>query len=100
LTFYLPEARAGLPGSPVVYVRTARVPKNQFYFWPEYRYEQTRRGEDAIYVALNDKPEPPPEDLKAEFESVTDLGMRKILVDNRCLHLIQLYACRNLLDHR
>ena len=25
-------------------------PNNQFYFWPEYRYPDHRKGENAIYV--------------------------------------------------
>jgi 4-amino-4-deoxy-L-arabinose transferase-like glycosyltransferase len=96
ITFYLPEARVGLPGRPLVYVRTTRVPRNQFYFWPEYRYGNTRRGQNAIYVAQNDKPSPPPPELAAEFDAITDLGMRSIRYGNREFHLIQLYACRNL----
>jgi hypothetical protein len=96
ITFYLPEARAGLPDKPLVYVRTSRVPKNQFFFWPEYRYGETRRGQNAIYVALNDKPEPPPAELAAQFTTINDLGMRSILYGNREFHRIQLYACHQL----
>lgn len=96
LTFYLPEARRGLPGAPLVYPRTTRAPRNQFYFWPEYRYRQTRPGQNAIYVTLNDKPEPPPAEITAEFESVTDLGLREIKYRGRVFHRIQLYACRHL----
>ena len=97
LSFYLPEARRGLPGAPLAYVRSSHVPRNQFYFWPEYRYEETRVGQNAIFVALNDKPEPAPQDLQEQFESVTDLGMREVILGGRQLHLLQLYACRNLL---
>ncbi|PYJ03496.1 MAG: hypothetical protein DME25_12080, partial [Verrucomicrobia bacterium] len=51
ITFYLPEARLGLPGSPLAYVRAAKVPKNQFFFWPEYRYQDFRKGQNAIFVS-------------------------------------------------
>ncbi len=97
ITFYLPEARQGLPLTPLVYVRASKVPKNQFFFWPEYRYQNFRKGQNAIFVALNDTPESPPADLLAQFESVSDLGLREIHYGNRTFHLIQLFACRNLL---
>ncbi len=97
ITFYLPEARRGLPQSPLAYVRASNVPKNQFFFWPEYRYQDFRKGQNAIFVALNDSPESPPADLLAQFESVSDLGMREIHYGNRTFHLIQLFACRKLL---
>jgi 4-amino-4-deoxy-L-arabinose transferase-like glycosyltransferase len=96
ITFYLPEARNGLPGSPLVYVRSAKVPKNQFYFWPEYRYTEHRKGQNAIYVTFNDTPEKAPAALTAEFESVTDLGIREIKYGRRVFHRVQLFACRNL----
>jgi 4-amino-4-deoxy-L-arabinose transferase-like glycosyltransferase len=98
LTFYLPEARAGLPGKPLVYVRTSRVPKNQFFFWPEYRYGETRRGQNAIYVTSTDKPVPPPAELVAQFTTINELGMRSILYGNREFHRIQLYACINCVE--
>ncbi|HXJ57789.1 MAG TPA: glycosyltransferase family 39 protein [Verrucomicrobiae bacterium] len=97
ITFYLPEARLGLPGSPLVYVKTSRGPKNQFYFWPEYRYRETRKGQNAVFIRLSDKPEPPPQDLLAEFESVTDLGYREIKAGHEVLHRLQIFACKNLL---
>jgi 4-amino-4-deoxy-L-arabinose transferase-like glycosyltransferase len=95
LSFYLPEAKRGLPGAPLVFVRSSRVPKNQFYFWPEYRYPVTRRGEDAIYVSFNDKPEPAPAELTAQFDSISDLGLREIKVNGQVYHRLQLYVCRN-----
>ena len=49
-TFYLPEARAALHTQPLVYCITSDQPDNQFYFWPEYRYPDQRKGENAIYV--------------------------------------------------
>jgi hypothetical protein len=96
ISFYLPEARVGLPQSPLVYVRASLVPKNQFFFWPEYRYRELRKGQNAIYVTFNDRPEAPPKDLVSDFESVSDLGVREIKYGRRVFHRIQLYACRNL----
>jgi 4-amino-4-deoxy-L-arabinose transferase-like glycosyltransferase/membrane-associated phospholipid phosphatase len=97
ITFYLPEARLGLPGSPLVYPRATRGPKNQFYFWPEYRYRETRKGQNAVFIRFSDKPEPPPQDLLAEFQSVTDLGYREIKVGNQVFHRVQIFACRHVL---
>jgi len=95
MSFYLPEAKRGLPGQPLVFVRTSRVPKNQFYFWPEYRYPTTRGGQNAIYVSFNDKPEAPPKELAAEFDAITDLGLHEITLNGQVYHRLQLYACRN-----
>jgi len=97
ITFYLPEAHRDLPGKPLVYARTTRGPKNQFYFWPEYRYSETRKGQNAVFVRFSDKPEPPPQELVAEFQSITDLGYREIKSGHQVLHRVQLFACRNLL---
>jgi hypothetical protein len=120
-SFYLPEARrAALSGQPLVYCCTSSLPENQFYFWPEYRYRDHRRGENAIYVTepdayqlekgwlwkwLNGKPvqyrnvPPPiavPGQLQEEFESVTDLGLQEIKLGDRILRRVQLFECRNL----
>jgi hypothetical protein len=48
ISFYLPEARRGLPDKPLVYYRTSDRPRNQFYFWPGYR--GIHSGANAIYV--------------------------------------------------
>ncbi len=93
VAFYLPEARTGVPDNPLVYFRTTSRPVNQFYFWPGYLH---RKGENAIYVELNRRPQPPPESLKAEFESIKDLGLREIYDRGRLIHTIQLFECRNL----
>jgi membrane-associated phospholipid phosphatase len=97
ISFYLREAHPSLPGAPLVYARTTRTPKNQFYFWPEYRYRDTRKGQNAVFIRFSDKPEPPPQDLVAEFQSVTDLGYREIKSGQQVLHRLQVFACRNLL---
>ncbi|HWW00156.1 MAG TPA: glycosyltransferase family 39 protein [Candidatus Acidoferrum sp.] len=119
-TFYLPEARAALPGKPLVYYRTSQTPDNQLYFWPEYRYSERRKGENAIYVtepgscqlekdwpwrwltgrevrfAKVPPPVPTPPVLLKEFDSVTDLGVREIEVEGRVMKRVQLFECRRL----
>ena len=52
LTFYIPEAQAGVPDDPLVYCLSSDEPKNQFYFWPGY---ETRKGQNAIYIAPVDR---------------------------------------------
>ena len=71
-------------------------PKNQFFFWPQYRYQGRRDGQNAIFFMFNDKPAPPPEQLLAEFESVTDAGFVEVKRGRRVFHRVQLFACRNL----
>lgn len=51
ISFYLPAARDAVRGNPLVYCRTSAEPSNQLYFWPEYRYSERRKGQNAIYVA-------------------------------------------------
>jgi len=96
VTFYMPAAREGLPGAPLVYPRSSAAPRDQFFFWPEYRYRETRRGQNAILFVVGDK-RPPPAALLAEFESVTSLGIADVKQHGRTFHRVQLYACRNLL---
>jgi hypothetical protein len=92
LTFYIPEARTGIPDQPLVYFISTGEPKNQFYFWPGY---QMRKGENAIFIGTVDRSErDAPESLRKEFASVTDLGMRDILYRDKVFHQIQLFACR------
>lgn len=93
LSFYMPEAKSGVPHTPLVYYPTSARPENQFYFWPGY---QQRKGQNAIYVVLSDTPQPPPERIKREFATVTDLGIREILYRGRVFHRVQLFACRDL----
>jgi hypothetical protein len=102
VTFYLPEARAGLPGSPLVYARVSKhLPKSQFYFWPEYRYRELsngRMGQNAIFFVLDDDPYQPPASLLDEFESVTPLGVVEVKRSKRVFYRVHLFACRNLLE--
>ncbi len=119
ISFYLPEARRGLPDNPLVYFRTTEEPKNQFYFWPGYRGRHS--GANAIYVDEESLPKLKrgwvtdwlaggkelydttparrgnvPKEVLEEFESVTDLGVQDITVRGQILRRVQLYACRNL----
>jgi hypothetical protein len=93
LSFYLPEAKASVSRQPLVYYQSSEQPDNQFYFWPGYN---TRKGENAVFVARNERPESAPKRLHQEFESVTDLGMREISYRGRVFHKIQIFQCRNL----
>jgi hypothetical protein len=93
LSFYLPEAKAGLPDHPLVYFQSSDIPLNQFFFWPGYR---DRKGENAIFVSETDSPQPVPEVLRREFASVTDLGFREILYRGRVFRRLQLFECRDL----
>jgi 4-amino-4-deoxy-L-arabinose transferase-like glycosyltransferase len=120
ITFYLPEARRGLPDNPLVYYRTSDKPRNQFYFWPGYR--ERHKGANAIYVDEARLPQfkrgwvrdwlagrkdfyepdasPPdkvPKEVLEEFQSVTFLGTRDITLRGQVLRRVELYACRNLL---
>jgi 4-amino-4-deoxy-L-arabinose transferase-like glycosyltransferase len=98
ISFYLPEAKAGVPDHPLVYCLSSANPDNQFYFWPGYR---RRQGENAIFVRELDRarpaPTPPPARLGQEFESVTDLGVHQVLYQNRyLLRPLQIFECRAL----
>lgn len=59
LSFYIPEARPEVRGTPLVvykeepqYPSGKLVPENQYYFWPEYRYT-TRKDWNAIYIVVD-----------------------------------------------
>jgi membrane-associated phospholipid phosphatase len=93
VTFYLPEAKNGVPDKPLAYFRSSDKPENQFYFWPGY---QDRKGQNAIYMRRVRHPEQIPPGLLSEFESVTDLGIHEIRHRNRVVRQIQLFACREL----
>ena len=119
-SFYLPEARATLRTTPLVYYQSSSIPNNQFYFWPEYCYPNHRKGENAIYVtepgarslemawpwkwlrgeqvgfSRVPPPSSPPPLLSQQFESVTDLGVHEIKLEGRVFKRLQLFECRNL----
>jgi 4-amino-4-deoxy-L-arabinose transferase-like glycosyltransferase len=93
ITFYLPDAKAGVPNDPLVYSRSSDKPENQFYFWQGYEW---RRGQNAIFVQETHTPQPPPEQIQKAFASVTDLGIHDIKYRDRVFHQIQLFECRDL----
>ena len=98
LSFYLPEAKAGVPDDPLVYCPTTDRPVNQFYFWPGY---SLRQGQNAIFVCELDRYQPvrkpPPAPLEKEFLSVTELGVRNVLYQDRyVLRPLQIFECRGL----
>jgi hypothetical protein len=119
-SFYLAPARTALSEEPLVYYLASPLPNNQLYFWPEYRYFDRRKGQNALYVTepgtarlesdwvwrwLTGKEErfaylppalPPMPVLLHEFESVTNLGVHEIRVDGRIMKRVQLFECRNL----
>jgi 4-amino-4-deoxy-L-arabinose transferase-like glycosyltransferase len=119
ISFYLPEARLGLPDQPLVYYRSSDRPRNQFYFWPGYQGRHP--GANAIYV--DEVPLPKlrrgwllhwlagesdlclptpasrsdvPREVSQEFESVADLGVIDIKSRGQVVRRLQLFACRNL----
>jgi hypothetical protein len=119
-SFYTPAARETLKKQPLVYSVSSAEPRNQLYFWSEYRYTETRKGQNAIYVAeldpytlekgwlwkwLNGKEpayglQPPPPNAPAQiceqFESVNDLGICEVRRGDRIFRRVRLFECRNL----
>lgn len=97
LSFYLPEAKAGVPDHPLVYFKTSPTAVNQFFFWPGYL---GRKGENAIFIREIDRsgrpPGPEPALLKTEFDSVTELGVSNILYHGQLCWPLQIFACRGL----
>jgi hypothetical protein len=109
ISFYLPEAKAHVRDTPFVYYLSTDRPKNQFYFWPGYASRNPaepgpRKGQNAIYIQETKfsedtsarYPETPPDSLKEEFESVTDLGIQDIYYRGRVFRNVQLFECRKL----
>ena len=97
LSFYIPEAKAGVPDHPLVYYQSSDQPENQFYFWRGYQAD--RRGQNALHVELfkhGSKLLPPPPRLTNEFVSVIDLGTRDVVYLGRVVHTLRLFACRDL----
>jgi membrane-associated phospholipid phosphatase len=97
ISFYLPEAKAIVGDNPLVFSPTSPTPKNQLFFWPGYT---GRKGENAVYVQELDRdrpnPQPPPPALEAEFESISDMGVRNVLYHGKLLRPLQCFACRGL----
>ena len=121
-SFYSAPARAAASTAlPLVYCLDSDEPMNQFFFWDEYNYRQHRQGANALYVIRLDPyklehgwfwkwlkneplvfreiPEPRtvPPHLAAEFESITDLGVREIKIkDGRIFQRVQIFGCTHL----
>ena len=97
LSFYLAEPRGGKSEAPLVYCLTTAAPMDQFYFWPGY---SVRKGENAVFVLELDrddpKPKPAPAQLRQEFDSVEDMGIREVLDHGRVLWRLQFFGCRGL----
>jgi hypothetical protein len=121
LSFYIPHAAPGTATQPLVYSLIERAPQNQFYFWPEYKYTDLRKGENAIFVVEMDLPQtsiqdwfkslatgippqpPPPVALPylgfppGKFESFKSLGVFPVYYKGRVYRWLELFECRNLL---
>jgi 4-amino-4-deoxy-L-arabinose transferase-like glycosyltransferase len=93
LTFYSPELKKHVLTEPLVYCLRKEHPENQFYFWPGYGH---RKGQNAIYIEEVTERLPPPAELKLQFESVTDLGLREVNYNGKVFRRYQLYLCRSL----
>ena len=97
ISFYLPEAKAVVSQTPLVYYRSSPIPNNQFFFWPGYNL---RKGENAVFVRELDRkvpdPKPAPKSLQDEFESVTDMGVRNVPYHGQLLRPLQFFSCHNL----
>ena len=96
LSFYIPEAKAGVPHAPLVFYQSSPKPENQYGFWPGYA---SRKGQSAIHVQELKKgaqPEPPPARLAAEFTRIEDLGTRDIQYRGQTIHTVRLLLCEEL----
>ncbi|HEX5219521.1 MAG TPA: glycosyltransferase family 39 protein [Verrucomicrobiae bacterium] len=120
LTFYEPEARQRVQNAPLVFCQPSEKPSNQYYFWPGYL--ETHSGQNALFVRERDLarlapdwiprwltghtnlirletlpvPNPAPEWLTGQFDSVTNLGIHEVLVRGRLIRKIEIFECRNL----
>ncbi|MCD6049925.1 MAG: arnT [Verrucomicrobia bacterium] len=94
MAFYHPEARKDVVKDPLVFYRWSDKAENQFYFWPSYK--ELRKGQNAIYVIVENSPQAAPQSIIDSFESVKDLGIHEVAYRGRVFHHIQMYECRNL----
>jgi membrane-associated phospholipid phosphatase len=121
-SFYSPPAHAAVKSAqPLVYCLDSDKPIDQFAFWDEYQYRKHRQGENALFVLHLDpyklesgwickwlhgervgyRAVPPlrlvPPRVAAQFESVTNLGVREIkLRDGRVFQRVQIFGCYRL----
>jgi 4-amino-4-deoxy-L-arabinose transferase-like glycosyltransferase len=121
LSFYLPGAKPTAGQPPLVYALLGAVPENQFYFWPEYRYQNFRAGQNAIFVVEVGRPrysikgwlqslvsgsaqspptapagDPVHPAMLVQFDEVKDLGVLPIYSRGQIYRWVQLFECRNL----
>ena len=121
-SFYSPIARAATAAhQPLVYcLEDSDKPDTQFYFWPEYKYLDTRRGQNALFIRhldpyplergwvrhwLRNEPiqygdippeQPAPPSITSHFETVTNLGVHEVFLGGRVFHRIQVFGCYHL----
>jgi membrane-associated phospholipid phosphatase len=118
ISFYLPEAKSRVSTDPLVFYQVTPKPDNQFYFWPNYL---GRTGQNALFVREIDRPRfrpdwlsrwwnrdrdlyvneaplqrPLPPGLQQEFVSITDLGIKDVVVEGNIIRRVQLFECHNL----
>ncbi|MEQ1854564.1 MAG: hypothetical protein ABMA01_23595, partial [Chthoniobacteraceae bacterium] len=96
LSFYIPEAKAGVPHAPIVFYQSSEKPENQYGFWPGYA---SRKGASAIFVQAvkhGTPPESPPARIAADFARIEDLGTRDIQYRGQTIHTVRLLLCREL----
>ncbi len=120
LSFYMPDATPHAGQQPLVYSIIEPTPENQFYFWPEYRYKELRKGDNAIFVVEADLPQtrmfdwlkslrtgippvlppPHPEGIvgfpPGKFDSIKDLGVFPVIYKGHIYRWLELFECRNL----
>jgi hypothetical protein len=100
LTFYTPAARAVVRDHPYIFYMWSKEPANQFYYWPGYEDDPSRKGQNALYVreysATKGEMEPPPKVITDEFDSVTEMVETKIVHEGQFVRRIQIFACRGL----
>jgi undecaprenyl-diphosphatase len=121
-SFYSPPARAAANAhTPLVYCLDSDQPINQFSYWDGYNYRAHRQGGNAIFVLRLEPyklesgwvgkwlrhepisyreipaPRPVPDRIAGEFETVTNLGVREVkLDDGRIFQRVQIFGCYHL----
>ena len=118
ISFYLPEAKSRVTTDPLVFYYVTPKPDNQFFFWPNYLAHtgqnalfvreigtpQLRSGwfsrwwnhSDDLYDDVTQPTRPLPTEVRQEFESIDDLGIKDVVADGNIVRRVQLFECRNL----
>jgi hypothetical protein len=107
---------------PLVYCVDSDTPINQFFFLSDYNYRAHRVGQNAIFASIINPyplesgwlgkwllrqpvaydlaripaPAPLPPRMLKEFQTVTDLGIQEVRVNDRLIRRIHLWACYHL----